>query len=102
MKIVRVVYTTKPEYSEKNQANIKTVMSDLRKMGSPGINYHVCLGANGNTFVHTAFFESDSDERQLNELPAFRQFQTELKASGPNEPPKVEIVTLVGSSKDIF
>ena len=29
MKIVRVTYTTRAEYAEQNQANIKTVMADL-------------------------------------------------------------------------
>ena len=38
MKIVKVTYTTKPEYAEQNQNNIKNVMADLQKLNNPGIN----------------------------------------------------------------
>ncbi len=102
MKIVKVTYTTKPEYSEHNQGNIKKVMADLQAINNPGINYNSCLGADGKTFIHTAFFNSDEDEKVLLQLPAFIQFQQELKASGPEAPPKTELLTLVGSSTTIF
>lgn len=102
MKIVRVTYTASAEYAPHNQENIKSVMSDLRSIGNPGINYHVCLGADGKSFTHTAFFESADDEQVLLTLPAFIRFQQELKASGPEAPPKQEVLTLVGSSVEMF
>jgi hypothetical protein len=102
MKIVKVTYTSKAEYSEHNQGNIKKVMADLQAINNPGINYNSCLGADGKTFIHTAFFNSDEDEKVLLQLPAFIQFQQELKASGPEAPPKSEQLTLVGSSTNIF
>jgi hypothetical protein len=102
MKIVRVTYSTKTKYADQNQANIKNVMADLQKLNHPGINYHVCLSADGKTFTHTAFFETDKEEKILLELPAFRHFQDELKANGLEIPPKQELLSLVGSSKDMF
>ncbi len=102
MKIVRVTYTTKASYADQNKANINTVMNELRAMNCPGLNYHVCLGADGQTFTHTAFFDTDNDQNTLLELPAFRHFGEQLKASGPEVPPKQELLSLVGSSKDIF
>jgi hypothetical protein len=102
MKIVRVTYTTKAEYSEQNQNNIKTVMSDLREIGNAGINYNSCLSPDGKTFTHTAFFKSDEDEKVLLELPSFKSFQEQLKAGGLETPPKQEVQTLVGSSTTIF
>ena len=102
MKIVKVTYTTKPEYSEHNQGNIRRVMADLQAIGNPGINYNSCLGPDGKTFIHTAFFNSDEDEKVLLQLPAFIHFQQELKASGLEAPPKSEQLTLVGSSTTIF
>lgn len=102
MKIVRVIYTTKAEFSEQNQKNIKHVMSDLQKLNHPGINYNSCLGADGKTFTHTAFFKSESDEKLLLELPSFKYFQEQLKAGGLEVPPKQELLTLVGSSTTIF
>lgn len=102
MKIVKVTYTTKAEYAEQNQRNIKLVMNDLRKSDHSGINYHVCVCADGKTFIHTAFFNSDEDERILLNLPPFKHFQEQLKSSGPEIAPKQELLNLVGSSEDMF
>jgi hypothetical protein len=102
MKIVKVTYTTKAEYAEQNQTNIKNVMADLQKLHHHSINYNACLSADGKTFIHTAFFSSDEDEKLLTELPSFKYFQQQLKASGPEAPPKQELLKLVGSSTDIF
>jgi hypothetical protein len=102
MKIVKVTYTTKAEFAEQNQSNIKNVMTDLQKLNHSGINYNACLGADGKTFTHTAFFKSDEDQKILNELPSFKHFQEQLKSSGLEVPPKQELLNLVGSSKNIF
>ncbi|HWZ03365.1 MAG TPA: hypothetical protein VNX40_07100 [Mucilaginibacter sp.] len=102
MKIVRVTYTAKAEYAEQNQLNIQTVMSDLQKICHPGIFYHACLGADGKTFTHTAFFDEEEHEKVLFALSSFQSFQQQLKASGPEMPPKQELLTLVGSSTPIF
>lgn len=102
MKIVRITYTTKADYSEKNQLNIKQVMSDLQKANHPGINYTACLAADSKTFAHTAFFNSEEDQQFLNELASFKNFQEQLKSGGLESPPKQEILTLVGNSNPIF
>ena len=102
MKIVKVIYTTKSEFSETNQGNIKKVMTDLQSLQHPGINYNACLGVDGKTFIHTAFFKSDEDQKLLNELPSFKHFQEQLKAGRLEVPPKQELLTLVGSSINIF
>ncbi len=102
MKIIKVTYTTKAEFAEQNQGNIKNVMTDLQKLNHPGINYNACLSADGKTFTHTAFFKSDEDQKMLNELPSFKVFQEQLKANGLETSPKQELLNLVGSSKDIF
>jgi hypothetical protein len=102
MKIVKVIYTTHESYSKQNQENIRQVMESLETLAYRDIFYHVCLSADGKTFTHTAFFREDSDQRLLNELPAFIKFQEQLKLAGFENPPKPELLTLVGSSKDIF
>ena len=102
MKIVKVTYTTKAEFAEQNQSNIKNVMADLQKLNQPDINYNACLSADGKTFIHTAFFKSDEDQKVLNELPSFKHFQEQLKSNGFEVPPKQELLSLVGSSCDIF
>ena len=102
MKIVKVTYTINAEFAEQNQANIKNVMSDLQRLNHPGINYNACLGADGKTFTHTAFFKSDEDQKMFNELSSFKYFQEQLKANGFEIPPKQELLNLVGSSRNIF
>ncbi len=102
MKIVKVTYTTKAEYAEQNKANIKAVMNDLQNLNCAGINYHACVGADGNTFIHTAFFQSDEDQKTLFDLASFKHFQEQLKASIPDKAPQQELLTLAGSSKPIF
>ena len=102
MKIVKVTYTTKEEFAEQNQINIKEVMADLQKQNHTGINYNACLNADGKTFIHTAFFYSDEDQTVLTELPSFNHFQEQLKSGGLEIPPRQEILTLVGSSCNIF
>lgn len=102
MIIVKVTYTTPTSFVETNQKNIKAVMTDLQNANHTGINYNACICADQKTFIHTAFFNSDDDQRFLNELPSFRHFQEQLKASGLEVPPKQEILSLVGSSNNIF
>jgi hypothetical protein len=102
MKIVKVIYTSKPEFVEQNRKNIEIVMTDLQQSDHAGIFYHTCLGADGKTFTHTAFFKSEEDHKLLNEFSSFKYFQEQLKASGPEVPPKQEFLTLIGSSMPIF
>jgi len=102
MKIVQVTYTTTVTYAEQNIANIQTVMHDLRQLNNAGINYNACVGADGKTFVHTAFFTSGQQQQVLNNLPSFKFFQQQLTANGFEAPPKQELLTLVGSSTTIL
>ena len=102
MKIVKVTYTTRAEYAEQNKANIQTVMNDLRQLNVPGINYNVCIQADEKTFIHTAFFKSDEDQKILFDLSSFKSFQEQLRASAPEAAPKQDILSLVGTSCEIF
>ncbi len=102
MKIVKVTYTTRAAFAAQNLENIKEVMNELQQLEPAGIFYHACLGTDGKTFIHTAFFETDSGQQQLNGLASFKKFQAELKASEPEQPPQPELLTLAGSSKPIF
>lgn len=99
MKIVKVTYTTKPELAETNTANIKIVMADLQHANPTGLLYTALVGADGKTFTHIAFFDTDEDRKLLNDLPSFKHFQEQLKAGVPEIPPQQELLTLVGSSR---
>lgn len=102
MNIVKVTYTTKAAFAGENAANIGKVMTDLRLMDYPGVFYHCCLAPDGCTFTHTAFFKTENDRALINSLPSFQHFQQQLKASMPEVAPQLELMTLIGSSRDIF
>jgi len=101
-KIVRVQYTAKHEYVAKNKENISRVMKDLREISNPGIKYGAFLLPDEKTFMHFTMFENEEAYKVLNNLESFMQFQTELKASGLEVAPKVDNLSVVGSSYDIF
>ena len=101
-KIVRVQYTARPEYVAKNKENIGKVMTDLRKINNSGIKYGAYLLEDEKTFMHFTLFENEEAYKVLNGLESFRQFQSELKASGFEVAPKSENLSLVASSYDIF
>ena len=101
-KIVRVQYTARQEYVEKNKENIRQVMSDLKAINNPGLKYGTYLAPDGKTFMHFSQFQTEAAHKVLMELPSFIKFQTELKASGPETTPKSEDMELVGASYEIF
>ena len=63
----------------KTKANIAAVMSDLQAMKAQGINYNACLGADGKTFIHTAFFQSEEDQQLLFGLASFQALSAAIK-----------------------
>ena len=102
MKVIKVTYTAMPDFVAQNQLNIKNVMNDLQQLNNAGIFYHACLSPDDKTFTHTAFFKSEEEHKVLNDLPSFKHFQEQLKSAGFEVPPKQELLTLVGSSRNIF
>ena len=97
MKIVKVTYTTQAAFAAQNQANITQVMHDLQKINHPGIRYEALVAADGQSFTHFAFFQSEEAQQVLNGLASFKSFQEQLRASEPERAPKQELLTLIGS-----
>ena len=102
MKTVRVTYTVKPEFAETNKKNIEAVMKEVRALNNPGFKYATFLQEDGKTFMHFALADSEENSKILFDLPAFKKFQQELKASNPETPPKSEQLSLVASGYSIF
>jgi len=102
MKIVRVTYTTSAKFAAQNQTNIKNVMEDLQKLNNASIFYNVGMESDQKTFLHTAFFKDEHGQQVLFDLPSLKNFQEELKSSGPEVSPKQELLSLVDSSNVIF
>lgn len=102
MKSVKVQYTVKAEYAETNKKNIARVMTDLRELANPGIKYSSFIMEDGKTFVHFGIYVDQEALEVVNNLPSFQSFREQLKASGPEAPPKGDDLTLVDSSYEIF
>ncbi len=102
MKIVRVQYTTRPEYAATNQANILGVVKELQTLNHPGIKYSTYLLPDGKTFMHFDQFDSEAAHEVLQELESFKKFATELWASNLEVEPELQLLQLVGSTEKLF
>ena len=102
MKSVKVQYTVKTEYAETNKNNIARVMADLRELANQGIKYSTFVLDDGKTFVHFGMYADQEALDVVSSLPSFQAFREQLKASGPEAPPKGDDLTLVDSSYKIF
>ena len=103
MKITRIQYTVPSGFAERNKQNIAKVMQELRSSNHPGIRYSAYVLDDGKSFMHfVVFTDEEVGKNVINNLEAFKHFQSELKASNPEVPPKFEDLTLVGSSYDFF
>jgi quinol monooxygenase YgiN len=102
MKIIRVQYTTTPEYVATNQANIADVANEVRRFNHPGIRYSAYLLPDGKTFMHFDQFENEEAHQALMGLESFKKFQAGLKESTLEATPQWELLTLVAASYDLF
>lgn len=98
MKIVKVTYTTKPEYAEQNKSNIAQVMAAMQKINNADVRYEAFTAPDGISFMHLAVFQTDEAEQVLLSLAEFKYFQEQLKTNGLAAPPKQEQLAMVGSS----
>lgn len=102
MKVVRVMYTARPEYVATNQVNIAGIVNELKQLGHPGIKYGTWLLPDGKTFMHFDQFEDEAAHEVLTSLESFKKFATELEASGLEVEPKLELLTPVASTEVYF
>ena len=102
MKVVRVQYTTRPEFASVNQQNIAAIVEELKLLNHPGIKYTAWLLPDGKTFMHFDQLESEEAHQALQELPSFKKFANELWASGLEVEPHLELLSLVASTETYF
>ncbi len=102
MKIVRVIYTTTTGFAATNSKNIRAVVAELKQLGHPGIKYSTYLADDGKTFMHFDQFENEAAHQVLVNLESFRKFDRELLASGLEVEPRLDVLSLVGSTEFFF
>jgi hypothetical protein len=93
-------YTVKAEYASQNKANISRVMDELRALKRTDIWYSTFVEDDGKSFIHIVHFANEEAKKTLELLESFKLFQFELKSSGPEVPPLLTHLTLVGSTHD--
>jgi len=102
MKIVRVQYTITSEYASANKENIRQIVNELRSINHPGIKYSAWLLPDGKTFMHFYQFENKEAHHFLQSLESFKKFADELAGSKLKVEPKLELLTLVASTENLF
>jgi hypothetical protein len=102
MKIVRVQYTTTPEYAPANKENIRQIVNELKSINHPGIKYSTYLLPDGKTFMHFDQLENEEAHQFLQSLESFKKFADELSNSQLEVEPKLELLTLIASTEDFF
>lgn len=102
MKIIRVQYTTTPEFAPINQANIAAIVRELKELHHPGIKYGCWLLPDGKTFMHFDQFENEEAHQVLTALESFQKFDAQLWASRLEAEPQLEMLSLVASTEDLF
>ena len=102
MKIVRVQYTTRPEFAARNAENIAAVAAEVRALNLPGVIYTAYVMPDGKTFMHLDHFDSEEAHQSVTSLSSFKKFADELHASGLEAEPVLLLLALVASSGDFF
>src|SRR5580658_7474205 len=102
MQAIRIQYTVKADFAERNKQNIAKVMEELRSGNHPDIHYSAYVLEDGKTFMHFVTFEGENQSSVISGLESFKHFQSEMKASQPEIPPKFDNLALVGSSYDLY
>ena len=102
MILVKVTYTVKPEFIQRNQENINLFMADFKKLNSDEFRYTVFLGDDGKTFIHLSTYQNEEIQKRLLDVPLFKSFQKQRDESGLEVEPSIEVMKLVASSHAIF
>lgn len=89
-----VRYRTRPEAAEENSRLVEAVFASLANAAPAGLAYTTYRLADGVSFVHVAHL--DGAENPLATLPAFAEFQRDLRRRCA-DPPTPDEATIVGS-----
>ena len=99
---VKVTYTVKPDFVQKNQENINLFMVDFKKMNTNEFRYVSYVCGDGKTFVHLSHYQNEDIQNRLLQVPSFLSFQKQRDDSGLENLPQIEIMQVVATSGDIF
>ena len=101
MKRILVRYKVKSADVHENERLIKKVYQELHAAAIDGFHYATFKLADGISFVHVAFSDTEEANSKFNQLPAFKDFQANIK-SRCDEFPVVTPLTEIGSYNFVF
>lgn len=96
MRAVVVRYQTNPDAGDENQRLVERVFGELNDRDPGGVRYATFRLADGVSFVHIAFVETEDGSNPLGTIEAFAAFQREL-GDRCAVPPAAQDATVVGS-----
>ncbi|RZK55578.1 MAG: hypothetical protein EOO91_13840 [Pedobacter sp.] len=95
---VKVSYTVNPEFAAQNKQNINSFLNDFKQLKHLKFLYNVYAQDDGVTFLHLSMYENEEVQQTILAIPSFLKFQLERNESGLTVEPKIEMISLVGSS----
>jgi hypothetical protein len=102
MIIVKVTYTVKAEFSQKNHENINKFMKDFKGLNTKDFRYISYVCEDNKTFVHISHYRNEEIQSQLLQEPSFLAFQKQRDESGLEVLPHIEVLRVIASSENIF
>lgn len=87
--VARVEYRVSEDFAERNIANIRAFLPELRRRLQPGSTYSVSVSADRRSFLHLFVHENAAEEAMLGEIPAFGAFLNEVMGGGCEAPPSI-------------
>jgi len=79
MKKVTIIYRIKPDKVAENERLVEDVYHQLHEANIEGFHYTTFRLADGVSFIHIAFADSERANTAFANLPAFKKFQAGIK-----------------------
>lgn len=102
MIVVKVTYTVKSGFVEQNKRNIEVFLNDFRELNNDDFRYTAYQVDGTNKFVHISHYKNGDIQKTLLNREPFLEFQKQRDESGLEGQPEIDVMTNVGTSRDIF
>jgi hypothetical protein len=89
---VLVTYTVNSEFVPVNKAHIQKFLDDFKNLDQSTFEYKVYVKEDGVTFVHYSNYINEEIQREVLNVPSFKEFQKLRDESGLNGSHKVEFL----------
>lgn len=97
MKVNKVNYKVRSDFSQQNRTNIQTVMEELKDLKRSDIFYTSIVADDKQNFEHIFMYENEESKEIFTSLQSFQHFRAELMKNLA-EPVESQPMSLVGSS----